>query len=188
MKVEVKRIIEARQADFYSVHCESHGADWCYCVAWWLPTWDKFNDRSAEENRKLRDDLFEAGEYDGYLLYVDDAALGWCQVGPRDRLEKLIHQYRLEPDPAAWAISCFLIAPSLRGQGLSHQFLNGVTDDLRERGAGYLQAFPKRVAEFDAGEVWRGPEAIYTRAGFTLERDDARSPIYRKTLTAEPAT
>jgi len=183
--IEVKRITEASEADFYTIHCESHGADWCFCVAWWLPTWDGFSERSAAENRRLRDDLFAAGEYDGYLLYVDGTALGWCQVGPRDRLEKLCKQYRLAPDAAAWAISCFLIAPSLRGQGLSHQFLDDVLNDLRQRGADYVQAFPKRLAEFDVGEVWRGPEAIYARAGFTLERDDPRSPIYRKDLTAE---
>jgi GNAT superfamily N-acetyltransferase len=184
--IEVKRLSAETEADFYAIHCQAQSADWCYCVAWWIPTWDGFNARSAEANRQLRDDLFAAGEYDGYLLYVDGAALGWCQVGPRDRLDKLCAQYGLDPDPAAWAISCLLIAPTLRGQGLSHPFLAGVLADLRARGADYVQAFPKRGPDLDAGEVWRGPEAIYTQAGFTLERDDPRSPIYRKTITAEP--
>ncbi len=185
--IEVKRITEVQQDDFYAIHCQTHGADWCYCVGWWIPSWEGFNARSAADNRQLRDDLFEAGEYDGYLLYVDGAAMGWCQVGPRDRLDKLCAEYELDPDPAAWAITCFLIAPSLRGQGLSHQFLDGVLRDLKLRGADYVQAFPRRGQKLDAGEVWRGPEAIYRRAGFRLEREDTQAPIYRKTLTLEPA-
>ena len=108
MKREVRRLTAELVDDFFRLHSEENGCGWCCCVAWWVPTWEGWGDRSANENRALREKLFKQGEYDGYLLYVDDEPVGWCQVGPRDRLEKLVGQFSLAPDPSAWAITCFL--------------------------------------------------------------------------------
>jgi hypothetical protein len=33
-----------------------------------------------------------------------------------------------------------------------------------------------------AGEVWTGPESVFKRAGFRLERDDPKHPIYGRPL------
>ena len=89
MKIEVLPFDASRREDFFAVHSEINDCGWCSCVAWWVPTWDGWGNRTASENRELRESLCERGEYDGYLLYLDGAPVGWCQVGPRDRLEKL---------------------------------------------------------------------------------------------------
>ena len=111
MDISVVPLDSSRREDFYRVHSEANEANWCYCVAWWVPTWEGWGQRTADENLTLRESLFQLGEYDGYLLYVDGEPAGWCQCGPRDRLPKLLEEYRLEPDPEVWAITCFLIAP-----------------------------------------------------------------------------
>jgi len=100
---------------FRQIHCDENGAGWCQCVAWWVETWEEFKGRSAAENLAHRRALCRAGEYDGYLLFAGDDPLAWCQVGPRDRLVKLRRQYALEPDPAAFAITCL---PAARFAGL----------------------------------------------------------------------
>ncbi len=182
MTVQVARCGPENRPDFYRVHCAANDTGWCFCVAWWVPTWDGWGERTAEQNRVLRESLFEQGEYDGYLLYVDHEPVGWYQAGPRDRLEKLCRVYELTPDPAAWAITCFVMAPHKRRQGLSGVLLAEALRDLAARGVGYVQAFPKRGAQLDAGDLWRGPEAIYQQAGFTLERDHAQLPVYGKWL------
>ncbi len=170
------------RGDFYRVHSPEHGTGWCYCTAWWVETWDGWGDRTDSENRELRKKLFHEGEYDGYLLYVDERPAGWCQCGRRDRLTKLVGQYGLTPDDSVWAITCFAILPEYRGMGLAHRMLTGVITDLEKRGVEQVEAFPKRGADLSAGEVWTGPEAVFRRAGFELDRDHPERPVYRKRL------
>lgn len=172
----------SRREDFYRLHSKTNGADWCYCVAWWVPTWQGWGQRSAEENRALRERLFQRGQYDGYLLYVDGDPAGWCQCGPRDRLPKLLEQYNLPSDPGVWAITCFLIAPPFKKGGLTHQLLTGALQDLRRRGVPLVQAFPRRGKNLPDDDIWTGPEAAFKVAGFELDRDDPVWPVYGKCL------
>jgi ribosomal protein S18 acetylase RimI-like enzyme len=177
MKKEVHRFDAAHHDDFYRLHCAANDAGWCYCVAWWAPTWDGWGERTAAENRWLRDALCDRGEYDGYLLYVDDTPVGRCQAGPRDRLEKLVGQFQLAPHPATWAITCFQIAPAHQRQGLASYLLDEALRDLRTRGARRVEAFPKRGTELAADDIWNGPEAMFRTAGFVVVRDDPQRPV-----------
>jgi ribosomal protein S18 acetylase RimI-like enzyme len=173
----VHRLDASRRADFYRVHCTANGTDWCFCAAWYVPTWTGWGDRTADENRQVREALFAHGEHDGYLLYVDGDPVSWCQVGPRDRLEKLVRQFGLAPDPDTWAITCFLIAPTHRRQGLAAFLLREVLVDLRARGVKRVEAFPKRGEALDALDLWNGPEAMFRAAGFAVVQDDPQRPV-----------
>jgi len=177
MQKEVYRFEAARRDDFFRLHAAANDAGWCFCVAWWVPTWEGWGERAAVQNRELREALCERGEYDGYLLYVDGQPAGWCQAGPRDRLAKLARQFQLAPDPAAWAITCFQIAPAYRRQGLAAYLLDEVLHDLHARGVRRVEAFPKRGADLDMGDLWNGPEAMFRAAGFTVARDDPQRPV-----------
>jgi hypothetical protein len=81
MRKEVRRFEAALRDDFYRLHSGANDAGLCFCVAWWVPTWYGWGERSAAENRQLRESLCARGEHDGYLLYVDDMPAGWCQPG-----------------------------------------------------------------------------------------------------------
>jgi ribosomal protein S18 acetylase RimI-like enzyme len=182
MMLSVVPLDASGREDFYRVHSESNCAGWCHCVAWWVRTWDGWGQRTAEQNRALREKLFRQGRYDGYLMYVDGQPAGWCQCGPRDRLPKLVEQFKLNPDPGVWAITCVLISPQFRKQGLANYLLDKVLTDLATRGVPRVQAFPRRGQNLPDEDVWTGPEALFKTAGFTLERDDPRKPIYCKQL------
>jgi ribosomal protein S18 acetylase RimI-like enzyme len=177
MRTEVHRFDASRRADFFRLHNDANGCGWCLCVAWWTPTWDGWGDRTAEENRRLRESLLDRGEYDGYLLYVDETPAGWCQVGARDRLDKLARQFDLAPDPATWAITCFQIAPTYRRQGLATFLLAEVLRDLRQRGVRRVEAFPKRGDWLEVEDLWNGPESMFRAAGFRVMRDDPKRPV-----------
>jgi GNAT superfamily N-acetyltransferase len=165
--MRISRLSDANLSDFYRVHSPDCGTGWCYCVAWWVPTWEGWGDRPAEQNLALRDSLFNRGEYDGYLCYDEhDRPVGWAQVGLRDRLEKLVRQFNLEPDPEAWAVTCFLVLPHLRRRGIAQSFLQAILDDLRQRNVALVEAYPKRTSELDELELWMGPQEIFHRAGF----------------------
>ncbi len=175
--LSIQRLDAGRRDDFYRFHCPANDAGWCFCVAWWAPTWEGWGDRSADDNRRLRDELFDHGEFDGYLAYAGDEPVGWCQVGPRDRLTKLAQQFALPPDPAVWAITCVNVAPSRRRRGVARTLLRAVLDGVRARGVRRLEAFPKRGPELEPGDLWNGPEALYREAGFSVTRDDPQRPL-----------
>jgi RimJ/RimL family protein N-acetyltransferase len=175
--LHLRRFDATCRADFFYLHGPAHAADRCYCVAWWVPTWQGWGERTAEQNRTLREHLCDRGEYDGYLLHRGDQPVGWCQMGQRDRLSKLVQQFGLPPNPAAWAITCFFIVPAYRRRGLALRTLALVLADLRSRGIQRVEAFPKRGVDLDAGDLWNGPETIFRAAGFAVVRDDPQRPV-----------
>lgn len=118
----------------------------------------------------------------GYFLYVDGEPARWCQCGPRDRLAELVSQYRLDPDPAVWAITCFFVIPARRASGLAHRLLAGVVEGLRSRGVERVEAFPRRGEDLPPDDVWTGPEPLFRAAGFAVLREDARRPVYEIAL------
>ena len=181
-RLEIVPLNAGRRVDFYRLHGDCNNAGWCACAAWWVPTWDGWADRTAAENHAVRDALFARDEHDGLLAYADGEPVGWCQLGPRDRLTKLTAQLRLEPDPDAWAVTCFLVAPAWRGAGVARALLAAAAERAWQGGATRLEAFPKHGEHLAADDLWNGPEALFRAAGFAVARDDAARPVLSLTL------
>jgi GNAT superfamily N-acetyltransferase len=179
--VSIKRLARESERDFYRVHCDGTGNGWCRCVAWWVPTWEGWGERTAEQNALLRKDLFKDGVHDGYLIYVGGRLAGWVQAWKRDAFPKLAAQFAVPADGEAWMIGCVLILEEFRRGGVASEALAQVVADLKARGARSIDAYPKRGAK-EAGELWNGPESIYARLGFTVVRDDPKRPVLRLTL------
>ena len=178
MSFVVRRLVAGLRDDFYRVHSEEHCAEWCRCVAWWVDSWDGWGERTAAENLRLREELFDRGEYDGYLLFESDRPIAWCQVGPRDRLMRLARQFELEPDPGAWAVTCFVVVPAARGRGVAKELLAGVLEDLPARGARRVEAFPRTGDALELSELWNGPESMFRAAGFVRARVVGPRAVY----------
>ena len=178
----VERVGPTNRSDFFRVHSPKNGEGWCCCAAWWVATWDGWGERTAEENRALRERLFDRGEWDGYLLYLDDEPVAWCQVGPRDRLAKLAAQFGRSPDPGTWAVTCFVVAPRVRRRGIARALLDHVLLDLAGRGARRVEAYPRRGAA-EPGAMWTGPEAMFLDAGFVAVAGTEGRPVLIRDLT-----
>lgn len=181
----VARLAAASRPDFFRVHCDAAGTGWCYCTAWWVPTWEGFADRRDADNRALREALFARGEDDGYLLYEGGEPLAWAQVGPRDRLAKLVTQYELAPDPGAWAVSCLTVLPARRGEGLAKALVAGVLADLAARGATAVEAFPKPGDDLRPGEAWRGSERLFAGFGFREAKRVGGAAVMRRAVAPD---
>lgn len=181
MPVSIKRLTHENEVEFARIHCEETGNGWCHCVAWWVPTWEGWGERTAEQNLSLRQKLFQNGVHDGYFIYSDDALAGWVQAWKRNAFAKLATQFAVTATDDAWMIGCVLMLPAFRNKGVAREALSLIVDDLRLRGARSVDAFPKRGAN-EPGELWNGPESTYVNLGFAVVRDDAKRPLLRLTL------
>jgi GNAT superfamily N-acetyltransferase len=153
---------------FLGLHDDANDAGWCRCVAWWVPTWDGWGERTADENLALRRSLWQSGEHDGFLAFEEDVPVGWVQAGRRDRLDKLVRQLGLEPDPETWCLSCFLVAPGARGRGVAGALLDGALAALVAAGVRRVEAYPRSGRETGDDEAWTGPGRLFERAGFEV--------------------
>jgi hypothetical protein len=175
--LEIKRLSQDLKQDFYLVHSDECCGGWCFCAAWYIPTWEGFGDRSGGQNKQVREDLFARGVYDGYLVYEAGVPSGWVQVGPRDRFVKLLGQFSLTPDPQVWAITCMALSPKLQGKGLSHEIIRLILADLKILGIKNVQAFPKVGEGLSKETIWTGPLAIFKKAGFKVIKENDRRPV-----------
>lgn len=178
----VKRLDAQSVQDFWTLHSDA-GCGNCFCVAWWVPTWVGWEKRSAEENRSFRQELFARGEYDGYLLYHADVPIGWCQVGPRDRLVKIVKTFDLSPDPKVQAITCFFLRKEWRSQGIGTWFLSQVLQELRSQGVHRVEGFPSTEPGHESGEIWTGTKGMFQKAGFLpySKYPDGRVMLWQET-------
>jgi len=181
-RLEVLPFSPERVKDYFTIHSETNDASWCYCTAWWVPSWDGWGERTASENFNLRQNLLNGGIYDGYMLYVDGKPAAWCQVGQRDRLTKLVEQFELELNSEIWAITCFLVAPSFRHQGLATYLLDEILRDLMEKGVSQVEAYPRFGNDLDETDLWNGPESMFLGAGFKKEGKAGNRLMLRKLL------
>jgi GNAT superfamily N-acetyltransferase len=146
----------------------------CLCTAAYVEAW---NDPSLA--RPCRDRMLAEGRSDGFLLYRDGAAVGWCQAARRDDLPLLVRGRGLPPDPDVWAISCLVLVPEAKGLGLSHEWIRLVLEALRERGVRRVQAFACRYRPGeDTTTFVEFPESLCGKAGMALEQDHPMRPIY----------
>lgn len=180
--IEIKQLSIATREDFYAIHRAGEYTDFCLCGYWWVASSEGWDDRTEQEAIVQREGLFTKGISDGYLLYVDQKPVGWCQVYQRDLLPNLVNKFGFEPDADIWCIGCFMLVPQVRGKGLARRFLALILFDLQDRGIKKVQAYPKMQIGLSANEVWTGPTSLYQKAGFSMVGEQAGRVVWQLDL------
>ena len=181
MDLDVRRLGPDNVTDFWALMArDEHEGAVCWCTAWWTDTWEEYQERTPEQRHAFREELFERGEYDGYLAYVDGAPIAWMQVGQRDRMAKVLTTFELDTDPETWATTCFLVLEPFRGQGVGRQFFGRVLADLDARAVASVEGYPRHGTGHEATDLWSGPESIYVDAGFTEVKRGPNRATYRR--------
>jgi len=184
-KLGVKALSAQTAKDFYKMR-QHPSANWCFCVAWYVPTWEGWDRRTAQQNKEFRETLFKGGVYDGYLLYLNEEPIGWIQVVPLKLVPKLGSELGLKTAVDAHVIGCMEILPEYRKKKLSRAFLTAVLKDLKTRGIKNLLAIPKSSEpgeKISDGEAWTGPEKVYASLGFTRGEIVGKRVVYYKDLS-----
>ncbi len=160
----------SRRDDFFAV-LERSGDEprTCLCTAFY-----GVDLAQSGRARACRDSRI-AGQSDGYLLYVDRRPVGWVQCGPLAMFDAVA---QTPAEPGAWAITCLVLAPEARGQGLAHVLFTDVLAALRARGVPYVIAFGHRLGPTYSSPLAELPESVCVKAGMVLVRDHPECPRY----------
>lgn len=152
----------------------------CYChfpiAPHHLKPWEE---RSGTENRAAVSRLIRANQMSGYLAYRGDRVVGWCNAAPYTRFT--IFGNKQEPEAEKMgAVTCFIIAPVMRGQGVARQLLQAALAGFQTQGLLLVEAYPRRDAATPEANH-HGPLSLYLAEGFTIVAEQDNYLIVRKT-------
>jgi ribosomal protein S18 acetylase RimI-like enzyme len=164
----------------------------CYCWYYEDPCpddeWDPSDSAQMAHNRVRRRRQIEGGDAHGLLAMQDDAVIGWVNADRRDRYGNLRGMAASieDDDPVVGSITCFVIHPDHRREGVASELLAACDDHLRGLGAEAAEAYPRRSPS-PTGMPWtasfyKGSPAMYERAGFTTHRELEHFSVVRKDL------
>lgn len=162
--------------------------DWafCYCLEGHLDRETNEKWATPEERREKAVELIRTGGMKGYLAYIGDNVIGWCNVNDRENYRYLTEMFRESgyqtegEDKKVKAIYCFLIAPQYRGKGVAQRLLDRVCEDAVREGYTCVEGYPFADEKFEF--QYHGTAKMYERCGFAEAADLKFLKIMRKRL------
>lgn len=158
--------------------------DWsvCYCYSFhFVGTASEWNNK--EKNRSEVIKLIKENRMRGYLAYMDNKPIGWCNAN--DKLNYI--RLKLDTFKEIWdndkqkicSVVCFLIDPAKRGKGVASRLLEQVCIDYKDLGYDYIEAYPQKNSN---AEYCQGPPALYKNSGFEMIKEFDEFSMVRKKL------
>ena len=140
---------------------------WCQYYRWSSGDFDRLgrDGGPAALRSQLADD-----PPPGLLAYLDGQPVGWCGIGVRSRLERLVRSRTIPrvDDAPVWSVVCFLIRPGMRRRGIAKALLAAVVRYAREAGAVGLEGYPvdPEGARLQTAAMYVGTTGMFEAAGF----------------------
>ena len=78
----------------------------------------------------------------GVVTYLDGVAVGWCNIGPRAEITRLVHSKLILPtdDLPVWSIVCLVVRGGHRRKGVVGHLLEGAVAYAAANGAPAVEA------------------------------------------------
>ena len=185
MIIEIKKLTSELLNDFLhffetDAHADNPNEDRCYCVCWCSVDHRIGTDFSSpEKRRELAVQYINNGTLQGFLAYLDNKVVGWCNANTKSdclnctswlRFMSSANTAETDINPKIKSIFCFAIAPAMRRKGIATQLLECVCKDAVTDGYEYVEAYPKKQFKsvfFDN----MGPLELYKKHGFTIHKE-----------------
>ncbi len=114
----------------------------CWCQAW---RGTRRSDGLGSDNRARLEAQVRDGSFaPGVIAYLDREPVGWCGLGPRAAMPRLVGSRTIPAvdDAPAWSIGCFVVRPGYRRRGVARALLRGAITYARSQGAPAVEAYP----------------------------------------------
>jgi GNAT superfamily N-acetyltransferase len=146
----------------------------------------EFDRLHGDANKSAMRALVAGGEIPGLLAYAGDNPVSWCAIAPREHFSMVARSRILKPVDGAptWAIVCFYVPRTRRGQGITHALVQAALEYARSRGAQVIEGYPVDPDDqrIDSASAWHGTVAIFRATGFVeVARRSPTRPIMRST-------
>ena len=155
----------------------------CWCM-YWRTTRKEFELGQGEINRCLFKKIVDSGEITGLLGYIDNQAVSWCSVAPREKFTSLDRSRVLKriDDRDVWSIVCFFIRKGCRKRGLMLAMIQAAIEYVSSRQGRIIEAYPSVVRSPKAPPVtiFMGTPEIFRMAGFIDVARPSRSKLFMR--------
>lgn len=175
MAIEVLPASADRWADVERVMQTPGDPETCWCQVFRVMR-DDWDARPTDQNRDDLRALVSEGLRPGLVAYDDGEPVGWCSVAPLEQFVRLasspfIAAARPDGDDLTgrWAVTCFIVAESARGQGMVETLLHAAVAFAREQGATAIECIPldtAAAAHVTPDELFAGTLTAFGAAGF----------------------
>lgn len=185
MKIIVHPLTPERWEDFARLFGPRGACAGCWCQ-WWRLAPTAWRAGKQGGNREAMRRLVDSGVVPGLLAYDGTEPVGWLAVAPRADYPKLANSRLLAPvdGQTVWSVTCFFVARSHRGQGITGQLLTAAAQHARKAGARWLEGYPVDPGSKQADAfVFTGLHSAFTKAGFVeVTRRSPTRPLMRRKL------
>lgn len=173
---ETHPVTEDRFEDFADVLNPNRRANHCWCLAHRLRNRDveELGGGSREEAMRC---LSRREPAPGVVTYRDGVPVGWCSIGPRADLPRLVNSRLIRPvdDVPVWSIICVVVRGGHRRQGVTGHLLQGAVEYAARLGAPAIESYPvDPPGRMDQTMAFVGTRAMFEKVGFrTVGTTDA---------------
>jgi GNAT superfamily N-acetyltransferase len=177
--------------DFADVINPNRRADHCWCSSHRLRAAD-IDELGAGSREQAMRRLCERENPPGVVAYLDGTPVGWCNVGPRADIPRLVQSRLIRPldDVPVWSIICVVVRGGYRKRGVTAPLLEGAVAYAGSRGAPAVEAYPvDPPGRMDTTMAFVGTRSMFEKAGFsvvgTTDAVASKMPriVMRRTLT-----
>lgn len=141
----------------------------CWCLYFRLTSSEFGAVRGAARPQRLRE-LCARDDAPGVIAYLDGVPVGWCALGPRSEMGRLVRSRTIPKvdDLPVWSIVCFVVRPGHRRRGIAHALLEGAVAYAASRGAVMVEGYPADTGgeRISTAFAYVGTTGMFTRAGF----------------------
>src|SRR5687768_15054991 len=137
-KIKVKPVDKNNWKDFETLFKSKGAPSYCWCMVWRM-TKDELKQNTSAKRKKFIKKRVLSGTPIGLLAYVENEAIAWCSIAPRETYQRLGGDENLEN---VWSIVCFFIKKEYRDQGLVDVLIEHAKKYAKKNGAKYLEAYP----------------------------------------------
>lgn len=193
MNIEIKKLTPNLADDYVRFFDKTpHNDKWntkCYCVCWCSNEPEGIDCSTEEKRRDVAFQFVKGGNLQGYLAYLGDEVIGWCNTNNKAECTTGRFWRRLMPavptDDLAHkkvkSVFCFTIAPEMQRKGVATQLLERVCMDAAVEDFDYVEVYPNRVVTAES-ENHGGYTGMYEKLGFTVYAELESNYVMRKEL------